>query len=102
MKAISILPSKPETSSPVSGNESEVQSQNSDSEVDTPAVSKRRKGWALRTKVVLSGSIAFGREFPLLVMLDRGMTVKESNVKYNNPDRKRVAEWLEEYAQPLF
>ena len=32
----------------------------------------------------------------------RGMTVKEAKVKYNNPDRKRVAEWLKEYDNGLY
>ena len=30
------------------------------------------------------------------------MTVKEAKVKYNNPDRKRVAEWLKEHDKGLY
>ena len=30
------------------------------------------------------------------------MTVKEAKVKYNNPDRKRVAELLKEHAKGLY
>ena len=103
MKAVPIEQCEEIPSPKKSGNDSEGDSHNSETEDDTPIRKQQKKGLGSAHK---GGSV---RKYSLWTRISftsdvrlSGMTVKEAKVKYNNPDRKRVAEWLKEYDQGLY
>ena len=102
VKAVPI-PTIPMSTQPECTTDEGENSVQSESEVDAPRTKQRLKGlgsahkggkvrkYSLWTRMSFAGDVRL-----------RGMTVKEAKVKYNNPDRKRVAEWLKEYDNGLY
>ena len=103
IKAVPIVPANPVNNNDISASGSEQGSQDSGSDQETTSGRAKKKGlgsahkggtvrkYSLWTRISFTGDVRL-----------RGMTVKEAKAKYQNPDRKRVAEWLKEYDQRLY
>ena len=103
VKAVPISPTPPVSNEADCASETELNPHESESEDDAPCTQQRKKGlgsahkggkvrkYSLWTRISFTGDVRL-----------RGMTVKEAKVKYNNRDRKRVAEWLKEYDNGLY